>query len=312
MVEITTASRLDPATADAVRALGEAARARDGVEALGEQTILSLAGDAAVRHVLAHDGGTIVGYAQVDLGAAPDAPASAELVVAPDRRRAGTGSRLLEEVRAVAREADRPGVHVWAHGDLPAAQALARSAGLRVTRELLRLARPLGRLDAPTDDAAGTAGTAGTETTTTAPAGVTVRPFVVGQDEDAWLTVNARAFADHPEQGRMTRADLEAREREPWFDPADLLLAERDGRLVASVWMKIEPGADDGELYVLGVDPDAQGTGLGRYLTARVIEHLAARGLRRVVLYVEGDNVPALRTYERAGFTRDRVDVQYG
>lgn len=311
MVRITTTSRVDPATAAAVRELGEAAREHDGAEALGEQTVLALAGDAEVAHVVAReatDDGAgdardeVIGYAQVDLGGAPDARASAELVVAPARRRTGVGSALLAQVRAAAHRAGRPGVAVWAHGDLPAAQAFARAAGLRVTRELLRLARPLDRRDAPADSGAATA----------PPPGVTVRPFVVGQDEEAWLEVNARAFADHPEQGRMTRADLEARQREPWFDAADLLLAERDGRLVASVWMKVEPGSDEGELYVLGVDPDAQGTGLGRHLTARVVEHLAAEGLRRVVLYVEGDNVAALRTYERAGFTRDRVDVQYG
>ncbi|EYR64352.1 mycothiol acetyltransferase, partial [Actinotalea ferrariae CF5-4] len=190
-------------------------------------------------------------------------------------------------------------VVVWAHGDLPGAQALGATAGLRVTRELWQMARPLTGADAAGAPAP-------------APDGVAVRPFVVGRDEDAWVEVNARAFASHPEQGRMTRADVEAREREPWFDPEDLLLAERDGRLVASVWMKVEPGSDVGELYALGVDPDEQGTGLGRFLTDRVVRHLAGKGLATAELYVEGDNQPAVRTYTRAGFTRSRVDVQYG
>jgi len=139
-----------------------------------------------------------------------------------------------------------------------------------------------------------------------------VRPFVVGQDDDAWLAMNARAFAEHPEQGRMTAADLSARQHEPWFRADDLLLAEHDGRLLAFAWMKVESGDDTGELYALGVDPAAQGSGLGRYLTARILDHLAARGLRRVLLYTEATNAAAVRTYTAAGFRRSRTDVQYG
>jgi mycothiol synthase len=141
--------------------------------------------------------------------------------------------------------------------------------------------------------------------------GVVVRPFVVGQDEQAWLHVNARAFAHHPEQGRMTLKDLQAREEEPWFSAEDLLLAEVDGTVLASVWMKVEPGSDAGELYVLAVDPDAQGRGLGRLLTATTLDHLAAAGLRRCVLYTDATSTAAVRTYTSAGFRTSRVDVQY-
>jgi mycothiol synthase len=140
---------------------------------------------------------------------------------------------------------------------------------------------------------------------------VTVRAFEPGRDEDAWLRVNARAFAHHPEQGRLTRADLDDRTAEEWFDPAGLLLAEQDGRLLASGWTKVVPGEDAGEIYALGVDPDAQGRGLGRLLTALMLDHLAARGLHAVLLYTEGDNHPAIRVYQGAGFERSAVDVVY-
>lgn len=276
---------LDPAAATAVRELAASARVHDGVEALGEQTLLNLADpDADVLHVLA-TGGT--GYAQVDRAAG-----GAELVVHPDARGRGLGAALL----AVVREAGTPAV--WAHGNLPAARRLAARAGMAVVRELWQMARDLDPAADPT--------------LPSAPNGVVVRPFVVGQDEEAWLRVNARAFAHHPEQGRMTLADLRAREREPWFRAEDLLLAERDGRLLASVWMKVERGSPAGELYVLGVDPDAQGMGLGRLLTARTLAHLTTRGCRRVVLYTEATNTAAVRTYTAAGFVPVRVDVQYG
>ena len=349
--------RLDATTAAEVRALAAVAEGADGVEALGEQTLLHLAGDAdadseggsgddadvvggrpRVLHVTVHSGDRLVGYAQAEVP--DDAPASAatgaqdaaaagrpdaavpsaELVVAPDVRRQGIGRALLDRVRGDVVSAGHPSPAVWAHGNLPGARALAAAAGLGVVRELWRMTRDLGA-DVPADPTApaapanpaapAAATTPDSAPTPTLPDGVTVRAFVVGQDEGAWLAVNARAFAGHPEQGRMTLEDLRAREREPWFSPDDLLLAEDDGRLLASVWLKVEPGSDEGELYVLGVDPDAQGRGLGRLLTAATLARLAARGLRRAVLYTEATNTAAVRTYERAGFAPSRIDVQY-
>jgi mycothiol synthase len=234
----------------------------------------------------------VVGYAFVDLGAAPP---TAQLVVDPAARRRGLGRRLLDEaVAASAREA-------WAHGDLPAARALAAAAGFVPVHELWRMGLDLRRRPA---------------VAATLPREVVVRPFLPGHDEAAWLAVNARAFADHPDQGRWTRHDLLAREREPWFDPAGLLLAERDGELVGFVWTKVHPagelGPDEtGEIYVLGVDPAAQGTGLGRALTAAGLDHLAASGRTAAVLWVAGDNAAAIRTYRRAGFERVALDVRY-
>ncbi|KGM11797.1 mycothiol acetyltransferase, partial [Cellulomonas bogoriensis 69B4 = DSM 16987] len=182
-------------------------------------------------------------------------------------------------------------------GDLPAARALAARHGLRPARALWRMAMDLdpGRGTVPPD----------------VPPSTRLRAFVPGRDEQAWLDVNARAFDWHPEQGRMGLPDLRARQDEPWFDPADLLLAERGGRVVAFAWCKLEPGSDEGELYALGVHPDAQGTGLGRALTHVVLAHLAARGRSRAVLFTEATNTAAVRTYRSVGFVTDRVDVQH-
>ncbi|MBN9373789.1 MAG: GNAT family N-acetyltransferase, partial [Cellulomonas sp.] len=114
-----------------------------------------------------------------------------------------------------------------------------------------------------------------------------------------------------------TAHDLAAREREPWFDPAGFLLAGRaDGSIAGFVWTKVHPAGDladepVGEVYVLGVDPSAQGAGLGRALTAAGLAHLVGRGLGTAVLWVAGDNAPAIRTYARAGFARAALDVRY-
>lgn len=298
---------LDPAAQDAVRALAAAAQDADGVAPLSEQPLLRLGADEEwLTHVVAHDKhGATVGYVQIDRGGDV---ASAELVVHPDHRRRGTGSTLLRTAERDARLPSRSGapgergksLRLWAHGDTPSAQAFAAARGYVVVRELLFLARPLD--DAP----------AGLDL----PAGYALRTFRPGADEEAWVRLNARAFADHPEQGRITVADLRQRQAEPWFDAAGFFLLEGpEGELAGYHWTKVEPdqpaGAVDGEVYAVGVDPDHQGKGLGRVLTGIGLEHLARAGCTRAVLYVDGDNRPALRTYERTGFHRAAVDVQY-
>lgn len=278
--------------AEEVRDLARRAALVDGVEPLSEAFLLDLAGDHVEHHTRTADGGCIVGYAQ------RRSDGSAELVVDPQHRRRGHGRALLSAVLA------RPGTRVWAHGDLPAARALAAAAGLTAVRRLHLMGQPL-----TAEDAAGSA----------LPEGFSLRPFRVGEDEDAWVATNAAAFAHHPEQGALTRHDLETRMRQRWFDADGLLLVEavapagegeRPG-LAAFHWTKREPGSDVGEVYVLGVHPAYQGRGLAGPLTALGLAHLARQGATEVRLYVDGDNAPALATYRRAGFTDLSVDVMY-
>lgn len=307
---------LDADAQHAVRDLAAAAEARDGVAPLGEQPLLNLGTDAEwITHVVAHtrSGGTI-GYVQIDRSGET---ASAELVIHPDHRRNGRGRMLLKTAERDATLPSRsgaPGQHgkqlrVWAHGDLEGARGLARAAGLGPVRELLFLERPLVPADAPEPPGI--------------PVGFRLRTFRPGADDAAWLRVNARAFAAHPEQGRMTLDELRARQDEPWFDPEGFFLlvpedpagSPNGTEPAAFLWTKTEPGRPDGartgEIYALGVDPDQQGKGMGRLLTDVGLAHLARSGATRAVLYVEGDNTPALATYGRAGFTRAAVHVQY-
>ncbi|MFF5260090.1 mycothiol synthase [Actinomadura viridis] len=269
-----------------VVALVEAATAADGVGPLSEHALLRLRGG----HGLTIDAGGIVAYGHLD-PAADGGSASAELVVHPRHRRRGHGRALL---RALREEAGGP-LRVWAHGDLPAAAALAGSEGLRRVRALFQMRRPAaGPLPEPA-----------------VAEGVRLRAFVPGQDEEAWLEVNRRAFADHPEQGSWAIEDVRLREGESWFDPAGFFLAERGGRLLGFHWTKIHPDGA-GEVYVVGVDPDAQGLGLGRALTLAGLHHLRRRGVPQIMLYVDESNVSAVRLYESLGFARYAVDVMYG
>jgi len=273
---------------DQVRALVTTAAGTDGFPSLNEAALLALRHtDPAATHLLVSHGPTLVAYAQVlDHGA----DATAVLLVSPPHRRHGIGSALLTELRATARSP----VSLWAMGDTEAAQALAASTGLRRTRELLIMTRP----------------TAEPVAEPTVPAGTRIRAFVVGQDEQQWLGVNARAFAHHPEQGALTRADLEERIAEPWFDAPGFLLAARGEQIVGFHWTKQHPG-QRGEVYVLGVDPSAGGEGLGTVLLRSGLRHLAARGDTEVLLYVEADQERAVALYRRHGFAVASRDVMY-
>jgi mycothiol synthase len=297
-----TEGSLPRATADKVISLVAAVHATDGIAPLSEDARYTVAhGGKGVKHLtLSLPDRTAIGYAHLvpAQDGAPDDDMSGELLVSPAYRRRGFGSALATElVRCAAGRA----VRVWAHGDLPAAAALANSTGFTRVRSLWQLRVSLK--DAAVPEAA-------------FPPGVTVRTFQPGADERAWLAVNRRAFAHHPEQGSWTSDDLRLREEEPWFDPAGFFLAERDGRLAGFHWTKVhadggENGEPIGEVYVVGVDPDQQGGGLGRALTLAGLAHLRDRGLANVMLYVDEDNTAAVRMYLSLGFTRWSADVMY-
>lgn len=281
--------------------LVEAATDADGVSPLSEHVRLHLryGGDPRARNVLLSSAGEVIGYAHLDPTDPVEGP-SGELVIHPQHRGQGHGMAL---VRALLAEADGYPLRLWAHGDAPAATRLGQAAGFERIRALWQMERSLL---APVEEPR-------------YPDGVKLRTFVVGQDEDSWADLNRRAFARHPEQGAWTREDLDLREREPWFDPDGFFLAERDGRLAGFHWTKIhggDGGGDHGhesigEVYVVGVDPDQRGGGLGRALTLTGMRYLRSRGLVRVMLYVDEANTAAIRLYESLGFSHRDTDVMF-
>jgi mycothiol synthase len=261
-----------------VSTVAAACRAADGADPLDEATWLAL------RHPGSHQVDTLV----EDDRFAVVVDQTVSLAVHPDVRRRGYGGALLSGVLA-----RHPGALVaWSHGNHPAAAALAARHGFDRVRDLWVMRRstavPVGEV--PRAE------------------GVTVRGYRE-TDRDALLRVNAAAFAHHPEQGAMDETDLAARMSEPWWDPADLLVAtDADGQLLGFHWTKVHSPAL-GEIYVLGIAPEGQGRGLGTLLSLAGLRHLAERGVDEVHLYVESDNEPAVALYSRVGFTHDDADT---
>ncbi|MFD6393843.1 mycothiol synthase [Nocardia sp. NPDC060259] len=293
---LTWTDRIDPATATLVRDLLARAKAADGVAPVSEQAVLSLAeADPATRHLLAERAGELVGYANL-VAAHDEHPAMAEVAVDPSARGDGVGAELA---RAALTEGG-PGARVWAHGDLPAAKAVAAGIGLVTARELWQMRRSLATPELPE---------------LVVPDDLVLRTYEGLADDAELLRVNNAAFSWHPEQGGWTERDIAARRAESWFDPAGLFLAfdaADPARLLGFHWTKAHPdAAPAGEVYVVGIDPSAQGRGLGRLLTLAGLRYLRAEGLAEVLLYTEADNHAAVHTYTELGFAPAHIDVAY-
>ncbi|WP_028636576.1 mycothiol synthase [Nocardioides sp. URHA0032] len=257
---------------DTIQRVAAAAEAHDGAAPLDEATWLALRHHPdSVRSWVRDDGFALL------IG--PDL----SVVVDPAARGRGLGRSLVDEALPTTGE-----VRAWSHGDHPAAAALARSLGFERVRELWVMRRDM---------------------TVPLPAYDSERIRSYRPDDAGELVrVNAAAFAHHPEQGSMDAENLAERMGEPWFDPAGLLVATDGDRMLGFHWTK-QHSAELGEVYVVGIDPAAQGRGLGKTLTLGGLHHLASRGVAEVLLYVESDNAPAVALYSGLGFGHAQPDT---
>ena len=321
VVSFETLPRLSASDVAAVAHLLDVVTDQDGLRPLSEHVWLHVreGGEKNGLHVLGRTPeGSVVAYAHIDITDEVEG-ASAELAVHPDHRRHGLGRRLVELLLDASPDGR---LRLWSHGEQAGSTALAESMGFQRTRVLWQMRRSLyAPLPKPV-----------------VPAGVEIRPFRVGTDEDVWLGLNARAFSHLPDQGGWTRGDLDLRIREGWFDADGFLMAWRGGQLVGFHWTKVHGGGGHahahedgggghahahedggghhhhppiGEVYVVAVDPGERGSGLGRALTLAGLHLLRAQGLDQVMLYVDASNTPAIALYEGLGFARWDTDVLY-
>lgn len=304
MLRIELRTTLDSRTLEEILALIGAARAIEGHAPVGEHKVSHLTvGARDWLGILAYSDQDLIGYAHTRWDAPGARPRMAvEVVVHPDWHDRDVARHLLDETRAVLGRAGGGLMYLWVHWVADPQATLAARLGFRIERELAFMSR---LLDEPPP--------------VVLPSGVTVRGYRHPEDEAAFLTVNNAAFRGHPENGAWTPEDFAERRRLEWFDLAGLLLAWRGRELLGFHWTKWHGHlADDrpahkpvGEVYVLGLAPQAQGTGLGRALLHAGLAHLYGLGCRRVILYVDRASTAARHLYESEGFTTESLEVCY-
>lgn len=279
--------------AEGLRTLADQVAKEDGVEAFGDSAFRALEEGTVQSAVCLFDSDDDDHAEPTLVGCALIIPTEgAELAVAPDYRRQGWGAKLLEAVLGMD-----PDVKVWAHGNLGGAQHLARDMRLQPVRDLWQMRADISGARRPAERPDISITELATETCDMTTA-------------TAVAAVNRAAFTSHPDQGALQAADISRR-------GGDLIVAKLATQMsgvmddaagtIGFAWIQHDPP----ELYVLGVAPEMQGQGLGGWLLAHALAALKEAGHTEAILYVEGNNAPAIASYERVGFVRTRADVQY-
>ncbi len=290
---------VDPAQLAEVQELLDAARERDGHTPLGEHKWLDLVhgGREGYAGIVVREPGHdhALGYAHLSAHRS-EQPVQwgLEVVVHPQHRGIGVEARLVEESLELVAGQGGGHLHLWVFQPTEIHEAVAHRFGLAQGRDLLHMVVTL-----PVDE------------DPEIPPGIQLRAFRPGQDDEAWLEVNNRAFSHHPEQGAWTKTTLERRMGEDWFEADGFLLAVDDAGVAGFCWVKPDREAGRGEIYVIGVDPSRQGSGLGRTLVLAGLRWMAGQGLETGTLYVDAANEPAVRLYRDLGFEVHHLDRAY-
>jgi len=296
-------NHLSKSQQESVLALIKAAHDFDGTPAIAEHVLLHLrhGGDKSDSHLVIDENKEVIAYAHLDTTDLVAGP-SVEAVVHPQHRGKGLGSLILKEAIKICGDRAR----IWSHGDLPAAKAIAASLKLERLWSNLLMSKSLGEIQPVTSK-------------------YPIRTFIPSIDNQAFLSLNNKVFANYPDQGGWSEDDLKVRVNESWFDDKGFFIAEDNGELIGFCWTKIHgahthshTGSDVdhghealGEIYVLAVNPDYKGQGVGRDLTITGLNYLKYQGLNNVMLYVGVENKPAFKLYKSLGFNEFGSDVMY-
>lgn len=303
-VNIEVHQHLLPEVVDQVKQIIRVATATDEMAPLSEHVLIHLnqGGDYADEHFLARlEDGSLVGYLHLDETDEVAGPV-VEIVVHPEFRNNGIGTKLVLFAKEKVKDAR---LRLWAHGELGSAYALAQKLGFTKSRELWQMRRSL-YAELPKLELS---------------QNISLRNFVPNQDEEEFISLNKQVFVEHPEQSRLDLPDLLFRMKEAWFTSIGFFLAENNNKdLIGFNWTKIHGSETSdskhghfkiGEIYVLGVSPANREKGLGRALAIRGLEYLRDQGLGAAMLYVDRDNLPAIKLYESIGFAHWDTDVMF-
>lgn len=294
---------LIPTLQEQVLSLIKSAQDFDNTPAIAEHVLLHLrhGGDKTDSHLVIQRDNQVIGYAHLDKTDQVAGP-SVELVIHPEHRGTSIGSDLLKTAINVCGDKMR----LWSHGDLPEARALAQANNFIKVRTVIQMIKTLSEV-------------------TPVNCNYQIRNFLPDLDNKDWLTLNNRAFANHPEQGSWNKADVAIRLNEDWFDEKGFFVAQDNDQLIGFCWTKIHGAhshsylsgesthghAPIGEIYVTAVSNQYAGQGIGKALTITGLNYLKHQELNSVILYVDEDNQRAIELYRSLGFIESGKDVVY-
>lgn len=246
---------------------------------------------------LAELAGTLVGYVEVcrelEIGRV-----ILEGAVHPAHRGRGIGAGLLEAALSHSQELGARLVHIPIPERMAAARRLAEGRGLAIVRRHWQM--QLGsQAEIPQMNL---------------PPGFGCRHFLAG-DEDRLTALQNLAFAQSWGFRPNSVAEIGYRVgMSSCCDEGILFISEGD-KAVAYCWTRrdecIGSRQGTGHIWMMGVDPQYQGYGLGRAALLAGIDSLRRRGLKTIELAVDSQNLAARQLYESVGFERKGVILWY-
>lgn len=225
--------------------------------------------------VIHHRSGQAVARAWVNRRCAVD--------VHPEHRGRGLGGALLAWAEARARQAGSARIVQTVPDSDTRAVALLRSRGYEpmVTEWLLEFRMPQEpAVPAP-------------------PAGITVRPFRAGDEQDAHRLVED-AFDEWQQRRRSYQEWARHTVERPTFAPTMSALAFAGGQLVGAVLSLALPDTDEGHIEQVAVRRDHRDRGIARLLLSHAFRACYQQGRRTCALWTHSDT-GALNLYLRVG-----------
>ena len=273
------------AEVEKLRQLFSRASLRDLIEGLGRPNHFP-EDDLFVAEIA----GDIVGYVDV-MPELNIRRAVLSYLVHPGHRRKGFAKRLVECAIHRARELRAKIAHVNIPKDNAPAKRLFSKMGFRRARRFLELRLDLSEA----------------HLLKTNQIGSLFRHMRHGQ-EDKLLQIQNRSFADTWGFSPNTIEEIIYRISLPNCSPEDVILAYDADKPIGYCWTKIDPGENKsvsgskGRIYMLGVNQDHRGKGVGSQVLLAGLSYLKGKGIGVVELTVDSENKAACALYRSMGF----------
>ncbi len=209
--------------------------------------------------------------------------------VHPQHRRKGLGTQLFGYATHRAKELGTKVAHVNIIEGNTVAKSVLPRLGFKFVRRFVHLRLDMARL--------------GWRDANQAP--LQYRHLQRGE-EDKLAQIQNRSFADTWGYNPNTVEEIVHRTNLSHSSPGDVLLAYDGDRVIGYCWTRITSeaasGKREGQIFMLGVNPDYQGRGVGKTVLLAGLSYLENKGFETAGLTVDSKNKIARALYRSVGF----------